>query len=216
MGKSKSVLALLVFVILFVLASEVCAANYYFPRAIFLGDSNRREITESFKVNSGTSMSFHIYAADYNEDHFITVDDYEMYYMINGTLNSNVTQEKPGTINIRLSTNSIVEAIKYDPKFDFLKSLGKIDVTFMNLALDTDNSNGGEAYNDVIGSFIITIDPDGTGVSPIRTKPLTAVVLADNGTGKGGDNGGGSCDALGLGILSLALPLLFSLRKKRS
>ncbi|GHV33787.1 hypothetical protein FACS1894187_03040 [Synergistales bacterium] len=210
MRKWKGILALLVFALLFALVSEARAATFWVPYYAYLGDEKGKEVVSEKTVDSGTTEQFYIYALDiYGGNDGVNSNDY--YAVSSPDLAAEFTITKTGEENLHVaySPRAILDNLKYDipDNFDFGKQIGRIDVRYTNI-VDADD----DKYNYASTRFSLQLElKSGSEIfADTEVLPIVRVVRA----GSGGDDGGGSCDALGLGAAALALPLLVSRRKK--
>ena len=165
----------------------------YYPTRIIFTDTDYKPLSR-FVLEAQKNREIYLVVDDYNKDGVIDSNDYSRgeVELIFRTI---------GDISVSTGTYSLPNSLTGV----FPRLFGRVTVTATQVP-----DPGEQGYDDRYATLACYYDgQDDANISPTLTITLRS---RDDATGDYND-GGGSCDVLGLGALALALPLLF-LRKK--
>jgi Synergist-CTERM protein sorting domain-containing protein len=178
------------------------------PKSISLLDLNGNKVT-SIQMTGGETREFYVEVDDYFNDGNIENDFDDL-----GPPRDDTNLEYATNINNMTGSNVIAvvdmvpRGIYHSAGDNYPRRISTITITALNPGGD-EQSN----YNDRYASFYwgMTFSP---GPQNINTQSLNIMVTARDNAGGSYDDGGGTCNAVGLGALALLLPVMF-LRKRR-
>jgi hypothetical protein len=184
--------------------------------------NNRGEKITSLVMTAGTTRELYAEVDDYNNDGDLS-NDYDVFPVNNPVISPIVVPDNATALQGRSTTPTLLGLTPDLPTLEIPpRTIARVNITALNPGGDQSSN-----YNDVYTNFVYQITFNGTtgsnvslnSVLPnggvIQTQRVSVLIHAyDDATGDF-DDGGGTCDALGLGVAVLAMPLLFIRKKHR-
>ena len=183
----------------------------YVPKGMKFIDENYNTVT-SIRMEASRTRQLYVTPDDYNGDGRIDASDYDVYPVNNLVMQPTVSQS--GLIT-GVSTNPELTGLT-PSDYTYPRRIAKVTLSAINQATTEDAYT--TAYYQITfggttgsGIPVQNILPD-SGV--IRTPEISILVYPRDDAGDG-DDSGGTCSSLGMGVLLLGAPLLWGLKRKR-